>query len=278
MARSSEPPDTKSDRARTNPVQVLAKAGSVLDALGERGELSPAELSQQIGEPRSSVYRLLSSLIELGFVVPGVRRGTVQLGIKLYRLGCSAIRSRDVRAAALDPMLELREKTGATVFLGIRSGYRVLCLERIEGEWLVNNALLPGTNGPLHVGAIGPALLAAEPPEFWQEYAEKVSLETFTKNTISNLGQLERAMREIQATGASISDEDRLPGMAGVGAPIRDHDDTVCAAISFSGLRPSVLGDHQAESLDLVRAAATEISAGLRTQRDQALESVTAAD
>ena len=45
----------------------------MLDALDAEGELTPSELADVLGEPRSSVYRLLSSLEELDFVAPGVQ-------------------------------------------------------------------------------------------------------------------------------------------------------------------------------------------------------------
>ena len=248
---------------RANPINVLAKAGALLDALDADGELTPSELADRLGEPRSSVYRLLASLEELGFVAPGMTRGTFQLGMKLYRLGNSAVRNRDIRSAALPSMVDLRDKTGSTVFLAIRSGDQVLCLERIEGHVIVNNALLPGTTGPLHVGAVGKVLLAAEPEEFWEAYAERTALPAFTPHTLTTREALTRTLTQVRATGVAISDEDRLLGMAGVGAPIRDHEDQICGAVSFSGMKPLILGEHTEASIALVREGARVISAAL---------------
>jgi DNA-binding IclR family transcriptional regulator len=248
---------------RGNPINVLAKAGALLDALDEHGELTPSDLADRLREPRSSTYRLLASLEELGFVAPGTTRGTFQLGMKLYRLGNSAVRSRDIRSAALPTMVDLRDQTGSTVFLAIRSGDAALCLERIEGHVIVNNALLPGTTGPLHVGAVGKVLLAAEPEEFWHEYADRSGLPAFTPYTLTTRESLVETLRHVRANDVAISDEDRLLGMAGVGAPVRDHEQRVCGAISFSGMKPLILGDHENASIELVRAAARDISAAL---------------
>jgi DNA-binding IclR family transcriptional regulator len=249
--------------ARSNPINVLAKAGALLDALDAHGELTPSELADALGEPRSSVYRLLSSLEGLGFVAPGMKRGTVQLGMKLYRLGNSAVRNRDIRSAALPSMTDLRDKTGSTVFLAIRTGDEALCLERMEGHVIVNNALLPGTTGPLHVGAVGKVLLAAEPAAFWDEYAERTGLPGFTPRTIVTREALHAALAEVIETGIAISDEDRLLGMAGVGAPIRDHEHKVVGAVSFSGMKPLVLAEHLEASLALIREGAATISSAL---------------
>src|SRR3954454_17680390 len=79
-------PQEKRAAPRDSPVAVLAKAGALLDCLAE-GELTPAELTVRMAEPRSSVYRLIASLSELELIDPGTRRGTYRLGLKLLRLG-----------------------------------------------------------------------------------------------------------------------------------------------------------------------------------------------
>ena len=241
---------------------MLAKCAALLDALDAAGELTPSELAEAIDEPRSSVYRLLDSLENVGFVAPGVERGHVQLGIKLYRLGSSAVRNRDLRAAALPRMVELGEQTGHTIFLAIKSGDAALCIERIEGLTMVNNALLPGRTGPLHIGAVGKALLAAEPPDYWESYAA-AGLIGYTPHSITTRDVLVETLQEVRATGASVSDQDRLLGLAGVGAPVHDHTGRVCGAISFSGPRPLVLGDRREESIALIKRVAGDISAAL---------------
>jgi DNA-binding IclR family transcriptional regulator len=248
--------------ARANPINVLAKAGAVLDALDADGDLTPAEIADRLGEPRSSVYRLLASLESLGFVAPGMRRGTYQLGIKLYQLGNSAVRNRDIRSAALPTMVEVRDATGKTVFLAIRHGYQALSLERIEGNVIVN-VLAPGTTGALHVGGVGKVLLAAEPEAFWDEYCERAGLPVYTPHTIATRGALFEVLARVRESGVAISDEDRLLGMAGVAAPIRDHDGRICGAIALSGPRPLILGDEEATSIAQVRRAADDISAAL---------------
>jgi DNA-binding IclR family transcriptional regulator len=257
------PVSNKRDQGRENPIQVLAKAVAVLDVLEADGELTAAQIAEHLNEPRSSVYRLLASLQGVGFVDPGDRRGTFRLGMRLYGLGNSAIRQRDLREAALPQMIELRERTHNTVFLAVRSGYEALCIERVVGRWTISNVLMPGTTVPLHVGAVGKVLLAAEPEEFWQRYLDEAEMVVFTPHTVSEREELLRVLAEVRDTGVAISDEDRLLGMAGVGAPVRDHDARVCGAISFSGPKPGVLEDQRAESIELIKQAASHVSRSL---------------
>ena len=70
--------------AKMNSVKVLSKAFAALDALSDTADLTPAELSLALGEPRSTIYRLLTALAEHDYVEPGARRGSYQLSLKLY--------------------------------------------------------------------------------------------------------------------------------------------------------------------------------------------------
>src|SRR3954453_7949461 len=104
--------------SREGSVKVLSKATVALDALAPEGELTPAELAEKIGEPRTSVYRILQALEENGMVQPGTRRGAFQLGLHLFTLGSAvARRFNDERAAALPSMEHLHERTLQTIFL-----------------------------------------------------------------------------------------------------------------------------------------------------------------
>ena len=128
MATSSPTP-----AARPGGVAVLVKAMGLIDALADRGELTPAQLAEVLDEPRSTVYRLLATLQDLEFVEPGHRRGTYRLGLKLFALGSTVVERYDERAAAHPVMQRLHDETGETVFLCVRREHQAVCIERIDG-------------------------------------------------------------------------------------------------------------------------------------------------
>src|ERR1700690_385655 len=85
---------------RENPIRALAKAVLVLEQLAEAREATPRQLAEQLGEPRTTVYRLLGSLEALDLVEAGAQPGTYRLGWKLMRLGAAVIERLDERQAA----------------------------------------------------------------------------------------------------------------------------------------------------------------------------------
>ena len=247
----------------SNSIQVIRKAALLLDCL-ERAEdpadLSVAELAELMGEPRTSVYRLITTLDELGWIEPGSRRGTYRLGLKLFRLGGAVLRRFDVRQAALATMESIHEKTGDTVFLCVRRGREAVCIERIAGDRVEALALRLGGALPLHMGAAPRVLLAHENPEFQRRYIERVRLVSYTDRTLTSPDRLQQMLKEDRAAGYSISNEDVTPGIAAVGAPIFDHTGQVKAALSISGVASVILGDHAERTRTLIVEGAKEVS------------------
>ena len=256
---------------RGTSVHVLRKVALILDRLAEEGEVSAARLAELVDEPRSTVYRLLTSMQALDYVTPGTRRGTYRLGLALLRLGSSVAARFDVRQAALPVMERLHEATGETVFLCVRNGNEAVCIERIDGLWVRSMALRLGGSLPLHVGAAPRVLLAAEPREQWEAYAARAGgLQAWTENTPTTKRALIAALEETRECGVAVSDEDVVLGMAAVGAAIRDHRGDVCASLSMSGPRPTILGDREDESRELIASAAEDISRALGYATNQA--------
>lgn len=253
MARATE-------TSRDTSVQVVAKVGALLDCLAEEGETTASELADRIGEPRSTVYRLLTTLQRLDMVEPGSRRGTYRLGLALLRLGSTVVARFDERQAALPVMERIHEETGETVFLCIRRGHEAVCIERLDGRRVQSLALRLGGSLPLHAGAAPRVLLAFEPETLWTEYVGAQRLEAFTDTTPTTRAALFSSLEEVRERGYAISDEDVTLGIAAIGAPIFDYRGSLRAALSVSGVRPAILGDHGAGLTKLVVEGADEVS------------------
>lgn len=256
-------------------VQVLDKVAAVLDCLAHAGEMSAAELATALEEPRSTVYRLLSSLQQLGFVEQGNRRGAYRLGLKLFRLG-SAIMSRfDERQAALPIMERIHDRTGETVFLCVLREQEAVCIERIDGRRVQSLVLRLGGSLPLHACAAPRVLLAFQPRKRWNDLVASNGLESFTDRTPATREALFTELEAVLRDGYAVSDEDVTPGIAALGAPVFDHTGSIRAALSISGIRGEILGESVFDEVrELVVAGASEISRQLGFDESAAVSEV----
>jgi DNA-binding IclR family transcriptional regulator len=252
---------------RNGSLGVLGKAASLLDRLAAEGEASAAQLSDALGEPRTTVYRLIHALERAEFVEPAGRAGRYRLGLKLFRLGGAVVARFDERQAALPHMEALHATTGETVFLCIRRDLEAVCIERVEGSRAVSLALTLGGALPLHAGAAPRVLLAAETRTAWEGYHQAARrLPALAPPLPARAGDLVDQLEAVRRTGFAVSDEDVTVGIAAIGAPVRDRNGAVTAALSISGVRPAILGQHRARMVKLVVDAAASVSTSLGYQ------------
>ncbi|NKZ10807.1 IclR family transcriptional regulator [Mycolicibacterium septicum DSM 44393] len=228
--------------ANEGELKLVRKAVEVLDVLSREREPTPARIAEVIGEPRSSVYRLLASLQRLDMVEPGARRGTYRLGFHLLRLGTAVVSRFDERQLALPVMERIHDETGETVFLCVRRGTQAVCIERIEGRRVQSLALTLGGALPLHAGAGSRVLLAAESREFWNEYVSSEPLERLTQSTPVTPDELFPILEDVRSSGVSVSDGDVTVGIAAVGVPIIDYRGVIRASLAISGVQQNILG------------------------------------
>jgi DNA-binding IclR family transcriptional regulator len=260
-AKLSRPIDLERD---SGGLELISKAGAVLDILEQHKEASAADLAAALGEPLSSVYRLLQSLTTTGWVDRGSRRGAYRLGLSLMTIGGLVEDHLDIRDASLPSLRELVDATNVTSFLCVRRGSRAVCLERIEGYAVQSLAMLLGGSLPLYAGAASRALLAflplAEQSAILKDTSQQLRDDPPRPDDKDIIADIAR----IRAAGYSVSDGDVTPGIAALGAPVFNHRGEVQGALSLSGLRGQVLNPAAVDdTIELLRLAAGKASAEL---------------
>lgn len=260
--RPKQQPTEPERETRPGSVAVLAKAMAILEHLADRGELTPARIAELVEEPRSTVYRLCSSLQELDYIEAGVQRGTYRLGLKLFDLGRTVVDRFDERASALPVMQRLHDETGETVFLCVRRGLAAVCIERVDGARVMLLELRLGGSLPLHLGAAPRCLLAFEPESAWHAYLDAATLERRTARSPVTRTAILAELRTTRKRGYAVSDQDVTPGVVSVGGPIFDHSGLVTASLSIGGLR-EVVGDGGSHVAELVVEGAADVSRSL---------------
>jgi len=242
---------------------VLQRVDRLLRLLEEYGEMSVRDLAALADEPRTTVYRLLAQLREIGLVEEGTRYGTYRLGVRILALA-SAVHARlSLHEAAVPALTMLRARSAETVFLCERRGDQVVCLQRIDGALVGVLALRLGGSLPLHAGAAGRAVLAHLDPLEWGTYVARPDLEAFTARTLRSPSELRADAEEIRRTGVAISDGDVTDGVAALGAAVLGIGGAVVGAVSVSGVRPAILGEAHDALAGAVLESAREISVAL---------------
>lgn len=210
--------------------QAVLRAVTLLQAFGpEPNLLTPQELSRRTGLNRSTVYRLLSALEQVGMVMSD-GAGRYRLGPELVALGNLALRQIDLREVTLPHLRRLAQQSGETVDLEVLRGGMVLIIEEIAGDHLLTTSGNIGRTYPAQSASTGKILLANLPPEQLE-----VWLSGPFGNAIADMAAFRAELSRIREQGYATSYEELEVHLHAIGAVIYDHTGQAAAAISISG-------------------------------------------
>jgi DNA-binding IclR family transcriptional regulator/sugar lactone lactonase YvrE len=214
----------------------LEKALDVLDAVGASPHgLSQAEITERLAMPRTTVYRLLATLVARGLLRRDPLRKMYCLGFRCFEMARKAYANPDLVAAAAVELRSLRDLTGETSYLATLDGLEVISLERYDGAHSQRSATALGQRKPLHCTSQGKAILSALEPQARDALVRELSLKPLTPHTISDRRRLQAELKITAARGWSIDDEEIVLGVRCVGAPVVDGAGKVRGAISVAG-------------------------------------------
>jgi DNA-binding IclR family transcriptional regulator len=214
------------------------------------------QLGRAIGLPKSSVHRLLASLLSRDLVQQD-ERGGYEPGVGLVALGLGA-QERDPLVVAARTVLEAEAAaTGETVFLVAARSDRLVVLDKAEGTGFLRASPQVGSAVPVHATAVGKLFLA-----FGTAPLVHSPLERFTDRTPANLAELERAVARARREGVATSHEEWIPGLSVLAAPIPVRD-RLRGALALGAPTPRLDRAREPALLARVRAAAERISARL---------------
>jgi DNA-binding IclR family transcriptional regulator len=216
-------------------VKSVFKALSLLEAFSpETPEVTVAELAQRTGIQKATCNRLVMTMMHAGWLMR-VGNGRYAPTVKLFRIGSTAIGRLDVREAARPLLHDLANRFGDTSYLLVPDGPRVVCLDRVEGDYPVKVRVFDiGMSLPFHLAA-APLAILAHRDDLLAEIDEE-AFASYTEQTVTNLADLQRRLATIRQQGYSISSEDFWRGVAAVGAPVFNDEGVAVAAISVGGL------------------------------------------
>jgi DNA-binding IclR family transcriptional regulator len=217
------------------PVRSVERALTLLGVAAHGDEMPLSELAKVAGLAPSTAHRLLTTLVDLGYLQQDSESRMYGVGHGLLGLVSAAEqRLSGLRAAALPHMTELAAACGETAHLTILDGSEVIFIEQVLGPGTIRMEVKVGTRMLAHVTAAGKALLA------WQTEAALGSvlaaeLKGFTPQTLTDPGVLKRELELVRRRGWATEVEEHELGAACVAAPIVSGSVPPFASLSISG-------------------------------------------
>ena len=213
----------------TDSVSVLDRVTAVFEAFGEHDEgLGVSELARRANLPKSTVSRIVADLVGQRFLE---RDGDkLYLGIRLFELGQTVQRPRELRTLALPVMTDLRNLTGHTVHLAVLEGGDIVFLAIVRG-WPTPKPLgRVGGRLPAHATALGKAILATSARDVVESVVNG-GLERRTTRTICEPAALLRELTETRRSGTATEWEECATGISVAGSVEELSSDRLASAV-----------------------------------------------
>lgn len=237
--------------------QAIQRAIAILGCFNGPSDLGVSEIAEKVGITVSTAHRIVRALVVGGLLDQDPHTERYHLGLTIAVLGQLALDRLGLSRAA--PGIEaLAAATGEAVNLGVRVADDVMVVLHIPSTQPLRFEQRTGTRVPLHVSAMGKALLAfgEQPPSL-----EGYDYRRITSRSITSATKLAAELEATRAKGYALNDEERNPGVRAVAVPVLDPQGHAIAAIAIQG--PTVrLDDRRVPKLaKALRAAAADIGA-----------------
>ncbi|GAB2918771.1 IclR family transcriptional regulator [Streptomyces mayteni] len=234
-------------------VKSALRTVALLELLAERGDRPSRlrELSEELNVPRSSMYSLLQTLVDQGWVRTDVTGALYGIGIRALLAGTSYLDS-DRRVRLVRPFLdEASDALGETIHLARLDGRNVVYLATRESHEYLRTINRVGRRVPVHAGALGKALLA-ELPDDALPLPATGKLAALTPHTLTDRAALLADLAATRERGHSIEHEETVTGIAGFGFALR-YDSPAIDAISCSVPLARLTPEHEREIVSVMR-------------------------
>jgi IclR family acetate operon transcriptional repressor len=219
------------DTGTRSGVRSLERAFELLDHLADAGgQLALTELAELSGLPMPTIYRLMRTLVNRGYVrqEPSKR---YTLGPRLIRLGETA--GRLLGSWARPSLARLVDEVGETANMAVLEGDQVVYVEQVPSRHSMRMFTEVGRRVNPHCTGVGKALLAQIPEATAREIIGRTGLPAHTPHTITDPAVLMAELAKIRQRGYAVDDGEQELGVRCVAVPVLGAP--ALSAISISG-------------------------------------------
>lgn len=222
--------------------------------------LSAPELAKRLDVPRSTVFRLLTTLERMGFVERGEGGRDYRLGMAVLRLGFEYLASLELTEIGRPLLERLRDVIGHSTTLVVRDGRSIVYVAKSVVQTPFVSSVNVGTRLPAHATVLGRVLLEdLTLPQLRELYPEE-HLQAYTEHTPASVLDLFNMVQQDRERGYVLEEGFFERGISTVAAPVRDRSGKVVAALGATIPGPHIAAAQMERIVQEVCANAAEMS------------------
>jgi DNA-binding IclR family transcriptional regulator len=203
---------------------LVRQAANVLELMEyfarRRRPATLAEISDDLGWPRSSTFNLVGTIAEKGWLYEPRARNGYYPSPRWLTLARTVADAEPLPDAVHALVVEIADKTGETTAIAALAGASAIFLDVVESTQSVRYFAQIGDRVPIHASSVGRAILAQHSPEERRAIYRKIKFEAFSNTTPTSAEAIEQELQQAAERGYQQSSSEYIADLAGVAVPL----------------------------------------------------------
>jgi len=243
-----------------NPIQVSERIFNTIECLATNGPMGLLDLSKTLSLNKTTVHRILNSLICMDYARQDPDTLKYSLTYKFCSISSQILAQNSIIDVARPHLKELSNQTGETVHLVQLDGTHAVYIDKVESsKGSVRLISRIGRSVPLYCSGVGKALLADMSDETIRAIWNKSPVSPLTEYTITDYTQFTRTIAQIRQTGYALDNEENELGVRCIAVSIRDFRGKPAYALSVSAPKDRMSDERIQEIRKLILTAKENI-------------------
>ena len=242
-------------------VATVEKALAILEIVAERSGASAREVSDALGYPLPTVYRLMQALVQSDYLVHLKGQHRFELGYKLDRLGVSLHRQIGIPSTVRAEIARLHNLARTAAYFAVYRGSDVVVAFVVDSP--VFPRLTPlnfGFHQAAHATAFGKILLSGMSSEQRDQYLEVHGMTKLTATTATERAVLDDELRQVAQSGIAWELEEFVPGQCCAAIGVRNGAGMIVGSVAISAPAAEFTAGRKREIERLLRDTSNQVS------------------
>ena len=224
------------EKETKNPVQSAERIFQAMEMLAENGEMGLMEISAALDLHKSTVHRLLMSLVYMGYAKQDETTQKYMLSYKIVNMAGKILDRMDILQVAKPYLERLSDLSGEAVHLVQREGNHILYIYKIEAKvGTIRMVSHVGMIHPMYCSGVGKAIMSTLPEREVKQIWNESVIEKKTDKTVTDYDEMQKLLEEVRKNGYALDDEENEKGVRCIAACLHGYQNEVKYAFSISG-------------------------------------------
>lgn len=208
----------------------------------ERRPLSVKDIVDEFGWARSSVFNMVSTMVDEGYLYQPTPRGGYFPTTRWMELARELTDAQPIPAAVHGLLTDLASETGETLFLAAPEGTSVVFLDVVESAADIRFIANVGQRLPIHVTAAGRAILSQYDAVERAATLRRIRYQAYEKAQYMSPQAVEEDIDRAARSGWFSNLGYYAPGVAGIAVPFafRGRRDAIALGGPVSRIEPNM--------------------------------------